>query len=67
MRALGYGKDYRYPHDAPGHFVAEEYLPDELRGRRWYEPGESGEERAIAERLARWREFTARRERKDRK
>jgi putative ATPase len=55
MRSLGYGKSYQYPHDAPGHFVAEEYLPDELRGRRFYEPSREGDEGAIAERLARWR------------
>ncbi|MEW6271168.1 MAG: replication-associated recombination protein A [Thermodesulfobacteriota bacterium] len=55
MRSLGYGEAYQYPHAAPGHFVAEEYLPEELRGRRWYEPGEQGEEREVAERLAAWR------------
>ncbi|MGE5181980.1 MAG: replication-associated recombination protein A, partial [Acidobacteriota bacterium] len=59
MRTLGYGKGYQYPHDAPGHFVAERYLPDELHDRRWYEPGDAGEERAIAERLARWRDVAA--------
>jgi putative ATPase len=55
MRSLGYGRDYRYPHDAPGHHVAEEYLPDELRGRSWYEPTDAGDERAIGERLRAWR------------
>ena len=55
MRELGYGKSYQYPHEAPGHSVAEEYLPDELRGRRFYEPTTQGDERAIAERLAAWR------------
>jgi len=55
MRSLGYGKSYQYPHQAPDHFVKEEYLPGELRDRRWYQPTEQGEERAIAERLAGWR------------
>ncbi len=55
MRSLGYGEAYRYPHDAPGHFVAEDYLPDELRGHRYYEPGDQGAEREIAERLGAWR------------
>ena len=32
MKELGYGKAYRYAHDDPSHFVAQEYLPDELRG-----------------------------------
>ena len=55
MRSLGYARNYQYPHDAPGHHVAEEYLPDDLRGRRWYEPTDAGNERAIAERLGAWR------------
>ena len=55
MRSLGYGRNYRYPHDAPGHHVAEEYLPDSLRGRHWYEPTDAGDERAIGERLRAWR------------
>jgi putative ATPase len=55
MRSLGYGRNYQYPHDAPGHHVAEDYLPDELLGRRWYHPTDAGDERAIAERLGAWR------------
>lgn len=34
MKNLGYGKDYKYPHDFPGHFVEQQYLPDELKGLR---------------------------------
>ena len=49
---LGWGKDYRYPHDYAGHYVREEYLPDAIRGHRYYEPSESGREKAIKERLA---------------
>ena len=55
MKAMGYGGGYRYPHNFSGNYVPEEYLPDELRGERFYEPGGSGEEVAIAERLERWR------------
>ncbi len=55
MKDLGYGREYRYPHDFPGHHVAEVYLPDALAGRRYYEPAEQGMEREIGERLARWR------------
>jgi putative ATPase len=40
MRQLGYGRDYRYPHDSPGGVVDEQYLPDELAGERFYEPNE---------------------------
>ena len=49
---LGWGAGYQYPHDHPGHHVAEEYLPDQLRGAHYYQPSGEGVERAIAERLA---------------
>jgi putative ATPase len=55
-RALGHGKGYKYPHNYPGHHVRQQYLPDELQGRRYYEPGELGYEREIAKRLKRFRE-----------
>jgi putative ATPase len=55
-KSLGWGAAYQYPHDFEGHYVREEYLPEALRGRRYYEPSRSGEERAIAERLAGWRD-----------
>jgi putative ATPase len=42
-RRLGHGKGYVYPHDDPAGFDVD-YLPEELKGRRYYEPGESGEE-----------------------
>jgi putative ATPase len=50
-RALGFGRDYRYAHDDPDGVVPQSYLPDELAGRHYYEPGGHGAERAIAERL----------------
>ncbi len=52
--ALGHGSGYRYPHDDPRGFVEATYLPDELAGRRYYEPSARGFEREIAERLAKW-------------
>ena len=48
---LGSGVGYRYPHDAPGAFVADDHLPPELAGTRIYEPGEQGLEAKLAERL----------------
>jgi len=43
MRGLGYGKGYKYAHDKPEHFDPEEtFLPESLRGRRYYEPTEHG-------------------------
>ena len=56
MKQMGYGSDYRYPHDEPGHHAeGETYLPDEIVGERYYQPSDQGLERAIAERLARLR------------
>jgi putative ATPase len=55
-QALGHGKGYKYPHDYPDHHVRQQYLPDELQGRRYYEPGELGYEREISKRLRRFRE-----------
>ncbi|MCL2474591.1 MAG: replication-associated recombination protein A [Chloroflexi bacterium] len=54
MKNMGYGKDYKYPHDFPGHFVYEEYLPDQLQERRFYEPSEMGLEKRVKERLQMW-------------
>jgi len=46
---LGRGKGYKYPHDYPGHYTAQEYLPQK---REYYRPTEQGEEKRIKERLA---------------
>jgi putative ATPase len=54
MEKLGYGKDYRYAHDFPGHVVEQEHLPDALKGKKYYSPTESGYEKTIKERLAGW-------------
>src|SRR5688572_22443473 len=56
MKEIGYGDGYRYDHAEGGHAVGQEYMPDALRGTRWYEPGGSGYEKTIAERLAWWRQ-----------
>jgi putative ATPase len=56
MKREGYGKGYRYAHDYADSFVGDEtYLPDELAGRRFYEPSDQGLERSIRERLERLR------------
>ncbi|MDH4100890.1 MAG: replication-associated recombination protein A [Nitrospirota bacterium] len=47
---LGHGKGYQYPHDYPGHFVEQAYLPEK---RRYYEPSDQGAEAAIRDRLKR--------------
>ncbi|GAB2508548.1 replication-associated recombination protein A [Microbacterium petrolearium] len=50
-KRLGHGKGYRYPHDSEIGVVAQQYLPDALQGRRYYEPRPLGGEREIGERL----------------
>jgi putative ATPase len=55
MKDLGYGRDYRSPHDAPGAIGTQDYLPERLRGHRFYEPADRGHEKTIRERLAAWR------------
>jgi putative ATPase len=55
MRGFGYGEGYEHPHAHPDGVVAQDYLPDALRGRRYYEPTDRGHEREIGERLRQWR------------
>jgi putative ATPase len=52
---LGHGDGYRYPHDVEEGVVAQQYAPDELAGRRYYEPTRHGAEARYAERSARIR------------
>jgi putative ATPase len=56
-KQLGHGKGYVYSHDEPHGVAAQQYLPDELVGRRYYEPSDRGFERQVSERLARIREI----------
>lgn len=57
MEELGYGKDYRYAHNFPGHVVDQEHLPEELKGRKYYSPSDSGYEKTIKERIEGWDEI----------
>lgn len=54
-QSLGHGVGYRYPHSDPLGIVPQQYLPDALSGRIYYEPTTHGQEREIAERLERLR------------
>ena len=47
---IGSGAQYKYPHDFPGHWVAQEYMPPEVRGRRYYVPSDQGQEAKLRER-----------------
>jgi putative ATPase len=51
---LGHGQGYRYPHDYPGGFVEQDYLPEGLRGRVYYEPTDRGLEATLRQRLQNW-------------
>ena len=54
MKELGHGEGYKYAHDFPGHFVAQENLPERMRNSRYYRPGSIGSEKTMAERLRYW-------------
>jgi putative ATPase len=54
MDELGYGKDYKYSHDFPGHFIEQQFLPDNLKDKLYYKPTDIGREKDIRERLNRW-------------
>ncbi len=49
---LGRGLDYKYSHNYPNHYVKQQYLPDEIRDARFYEPGDNGYEKQIKEWMA---------------
>ncbi|MGH7569662.1 MAG: replication-associated recombination protein A [Gemmatimonadales bacterium] len=54
MEALGYGEGYQYAHASADGYTPQEYLPDTLRGARWYRPTEFGYEKTVQERIAWW-------------
>jgi putative ATPase len=56
MRDLGYGSGYRYPHDYEGALAEQEYLPEDLQARRYYQPSDRGYEIRIREYLERARQ-----------
>ncbi|RLF56165.1 MAG: replication-associated recombination protein A, partial [Thermoplasmata archaeon] len=55
MKKLGYGRGYRYPHNYPGAWIEQEYLPDRVRNRVFYRPTDRGFERELRRRLGRQR------------
>ena len=55
MKNLGYGKNYKYAHDYKDAYAAQDYLPDRLKKRIYYNPTERGYEKTIKGRLDRWR------------
>jgi putative ATPase len=65
MKDLGYSKGYQYAHDQPDTMVSHSHLPEQLQGRSYYQPGDSGYEKHIRERLAYWAEQTRNRKKTD--
>lgn len=51
MSELGYAKGYKYPHSFEGGVVEQDYLPEELKGKKYYRPSDRGYERIITERM----------------
>ena len=51
MKQLGYHDGYKYPHDYPGHFTQQQYLPDELQQQRFWHPQHSPAEQKLYERM----------------
>lgn len=51
MKQLGYGKDYQYAHDFPGHFVRQEYMPEELNHPTLWHPQDTPAEAKLAARM----------------
>lgn len=47
MKQMGYGADYKYPHDYPNHYVEQQYLPDALRGSRFWNPAPNPSEQKL--------------------
>lgn len=51
MKELDYGKEYRYPHDFPGNFVTQSYLPAEIEKKRFWHPQPNAAEKKLSEHL----------------
>lgn len=49
-------KAYKYPHDHPYHWVKQQYLPDDIEQKRWFNPGDQGREKALWDRLMKIKE-----------
>ncbi len=57
MKELGYGKGYLYAHDSPDAVVDQDHLPEDVAGKRFYQPENRGYEAIVKDRLDKWREI----------
>jgi putative ATPase len=57
MKNLGYGKDYKYAHSFEGNFAEQEFLPDQIKGTKFYDPGNNAREEELRKFLrSRWKD-----------
>ena len=54
MKQIGYGKDYKYAHGYEGSFAQQNFLPEELKGKKFFEPGKNAREEEIRKKLQQW-------------
>jgi putative ATPase len=54
MKDLNYGKDYEYAHSHDGNFVLHEFLPEKIKGTKFYEPGKNARENEMRKQLKDW-------------
>ncbi len=54
MKDLNYGKDYKYAHSFEGNFIDLEFLPDKIKGKKLYEPGNNARETEMRTSLKKW-------------
>jgi len=55
MKEIGYGEDYKYAHDYKNQFIEQEFLPEEIKGTKLYQPGDNQKEKSIRDFLkSRW-------------
>ncbi len=54
MEQMGYGHNYKYSHDYEGHFVDQDFLPKDLKGKKIYDPQPNAQEESIRARLKKW-------------
>ncbi len=57
MKELGYGKGYQYAFESENAYLPQEYLPEVLRGQRWYQPTDFGHEKTVKERMEWWEQL----------